>query len=183
MQIEQVRKQHKQDSFQVKLYRSVTGREFVHAGDVSMGEISPIGPHRLFQDGPILMFRHHGNFMLSEATLATTLYSRVISDHGYLLLLLDFTHSGDVDPKTRRHLVDWGKAHAERTCIAVFGSNLVFRTTFTLIVNAIRLLSSTPLQAKACSERHEALAWLKDCGAGFEKRELGRRPRPTGFAG
>ncbi len=154
----------------------------MHAGEVSLGEISPIGPHQLFREGPILMFRHHGNFMLAEATLATALYSKIIADHGYLLLLLDFTHSGDVDPKTRRHLVDWGKAHAERTCIAVFGSNLVFRTTFTLIVNAIRLIGSTPLRAKACSEPHEALAWLKDCEAGFQQRALGRRLIPTGAA-
>lgn len=151
----------------------------MHAGDVSMAEISPIGPHRLFRAGPILMFRHHGNFMLAEAAVATALYSQIIADHGYLLLLLDFTHAGEVDPKTRRHLIQWGNAHAERTFIAVFGSNLVFRTTFTLIVNAIRLIGSTPLRAKAFSERHDALAWLKDCEWVFQTPGLGRRHMPT----
>lgn len=153
----------------------VNWRDPVIAGDVGLGEILPIGPHRIFQAGPLLMFQHHGNFLLSEATLATELYSKVIADHGYLLLLLDFTHSGDVDPRTRRHLVIWGRANAERTCIAVFGGNLVFRTTFTLIMKAIRLLGVTTLQAKTCSEFGDALAWLKDRGAAFEMRRCRRR--------
>lgn len=123
--------------------------------------------HRLFQDGPILMFQNQGDFLHQEAVAATRLYSKIIQEHGYLLLLLDFSHSGGVEPKTRRHLVDWGKQNAAQICIAVFGSNVVFRTTFTLVINAIRLIGSSAIRAKACADPSEALAWLKSCGASY----------------
>lgn len=132
-----------------------------------MIERTPVGSHRLFQDGALLVFENHGTFALPEATQATMVYSEIIEQHGYLLLLLDFTHAGDVDPKSRRHLVEWGKQNVHRSCMAAFGGNIVFRTTFRLIINAIRLLSSQPLTARFCSDRAEAQAWLKACETRF----------------
>lgn len=136
-------------------------------GDSSLTERTPVGRHRLFQDGPVLLFEHHGNFDLLDAQQATAVYAEIVQQHGYLLLVLDFTHGGELDPKSRRHLVDWGKQNFHRTCIAAFGGNIAFRTTFRLVINAVRLLSPQALTAQFCSDCKEALAWLKSCEARF----------------
>jgi hypothetical protein len=130
-------------------------------------ERTPVGRHRLFQDGPILLFEHQGDFEFLDATQATAVYAEIIQQYGYLLLILDFTHGGDLDPKSRRLLVDWGKQNVHRLCIAAFGGNIVFRTTFRLVINAIRILSSQALTAQFCSDFAEALAWLKSCEARY----------------
>jgi len=133
----------------------------------NLTERTPIGRHRLFQDGPILLFENQGDFSFPDAAQATAVYSEIIQQHGYLLLLLDFTHAGNVDLQSRRHLVEWGKQYVDRSCIAVFGGNIVFRTTFRLVINAIRMLSEQPLTARFCNNQAEALAWLKSCKARF----------------
>ena len=136
-------------------------------GDSSLTERTPVGRHRLFQDGPVLLFEHQGNFDLLDAEQATAVYAEIIQQYGYLLLILDFTKGGELDPKSRRHLVDWGKQNVHHTYIAAFGGNIVFRTTFRLVINAVRLLSSQVLTAQFCSDSAEALTWLKSCERRF----------------
>lgn len=122
--------------------------------------LDPINQHRLFRDGALLIFENHGDFTLEDAERATVLYSQIIKEEGYLHLLLDHTDSVDIDGRSRKHLASWGKANSAHFAMATVGGNIAFRTTFTLIVNAVRLLSDRPLRVRLCASRQEALAWL-----------------------
>ena len=125
-----------------------------------MQTLDPIGQHKLFREGPLLIFENHGNFSLEDAEKATVLYSAIIKEESFLHLLVDNTDSVEIDGRTRKHLANWGKAHFGQIALAIVGGNIAFRTTFTLIINAIRLLSSMPLRVRLCADRQEALAWL-----------------------
>jgi hypothetical protein len=126
-----------------------------------MQALDPINNHQLYREGPFLVFENHGDFSLAEAKRATAVYSQVIREEGRLYLLLDITDSHQVSSETRRHLVEWGKVHSAQTAIAAVGGNVAFRTTFTLIINAIRLLSAQPLRMAFCRDRDDANAWLR----------------------
>lgn len=125
-----------------------------------MQELDSINGHRLFRDGPLLIFENHGNFSLAEAERATAVYSQIIQEEGYLQLILDISDSHEVDGRTRKHLADWGKVHSAQATVAAVGGNLVFRTTFSLLINAIRLISEQPLRVHFCRDRSEARTWL-----------------------
>ena len=125
-----------------------------------MKERLPIDSHRLWQEGPLLIFENRGDFTLAQAQQATAVYEEVLKAEGLLLLLLDLTDSGSVDPETRRHLVQWGRLHADQICIATVGGGIVFRTTFTLIMSAVRMLAGSPIRTKACAGRSLAVEWL-----------------------
>ena len=47
-----------------------------------MRELAPISGHRLFQDGPLLVYRQHENFTLPDAQASTAIYSDVIAKEG-----------------------------------------------------------------------------------------------------
>lgn len=125
-----------------------------------MRTLDPIGQHLLFRDGPLLIFENHGSLTLEDAEQATLLYSKIIKEEGYLRLLLDNTDSAEIDGRTRKHLAVWGKANSAQFAMATVGGNIAFRTTFTLIINAIRLLIAKPLRVRLCADRQEALSWL-----------------------
>lgn len=143
-----------------------------------MKELSPIDNHRLFQEGPLLVFESHGDFLLKQAVRVTAVYSEIIKQHGYLLLLLDMSHSGKTDPRTRRHMADWGGQHADRLCIAAVSSNVVFRTMFTLVITAMRMLGGRQPETSFFAERAQAMAWLAAQGASFVSRYAAKAANP-----
>lgn len=108
-----------------------------------MKELATISSHRLFRDGALLLYEQHESFSLADAQAATAVYSQVIAEEGYLLLLLDFRQGGGADASVRRHLAHWGKANVGRFCIAAVGGNFVLRTTLTLVLTAVRLLGGS----------------------------------------
>lgn len=130
-----------------------------------MRELAPISGHRLFQDGPLLVYRQHENFTLGDAQASTAVYSQVIAADGYLLLLLDFRHGGSADAEVRRHLAHWGKENADRLCIAALGGNFMLRTTLTLVLTAAKVMGGKQPQVQFFGNEEDALAWLASCGA------------------
>lgn len=130
-----------------------------------MRELAPISGHRLFQDGPLLVYRQHENFTLPDAQASTAIYSDVIAKEGYLLLLLDFRHGGSADGDVRRHLAHFGKEHADRLCIAAVGGNFVLRTTLTLVLTAAKVLGGRQPTVQFFGNEEDALAWLAASGA------------------
>ena len=113
-----------------------------------MKELAPISMHRLFREGPLLVFEQHTFFSLTDAQAATAIYSQVIAEEGYLLLLIDFRLGGAADADVRRHLAHWGKENAAHFCIAAVGGNFVLRTTLTLILTAARMLDGRALSVQ-----------------------------------
>ncbi|MFO0573441.1 MAG: hypothetical protein U1A78_05555 [Polyangia bacterium] len=124
----------------------------------------PISAHRLFRDGPLLVFEQDRSFALADAQAATAVYSQIIEEEGYLLLLLDFRRSSAADAEVRRHLAHWSKDRAARLCIAAVGGNFFLRTTLTLIVTAARLLGGRPLSVQFLATPEAAQAWLQQRG-------------------
>lgn len=129
-----------------------------------MKELTPISAHRLFRDGPLLVFEQERSFTLADAQAATAVYSHVIAEEGYLLLLLDFRRGSAADAEVRRHLAHWSKDHLARLCIAAVGGNFFLRTTLTLIVTAARLLGGRPLGVQFLATPEAAQAWLQQRG-------------------
>lgn len=132
-----------------------------------MRELAPISAHRLFRDGPLLVFEQERSFTLADAEAATEVYSQVIAEEGYLLLLIDFRRGSAADADVRRHLAHWSKDHAARLCIAAVGGNFFLRTTLTLILTAARLLGGRPLTVQFTATPEAGQAWLQQRGPGL----------------
>ncbi len=128
-------------------------------------ELPSISGHRLFRDGPLLVYRQHETFSLDDAKASTVVYSQVIAEDGYLLLLLDFREGGGADAEVRRHLAHWGKDNADRLCIAAVGGNFVLRTTLTLVLTAAKVLGGQQPTVQFFGSEDDARAWLAAQGA------------------
>jgi hypothetical protein len=111
----------------------------------------------------LLVYEQNGRFSLADAQAAVVLYSQIIAEEGYLLLLLDFTGGGTVDPEVRRQLALWGKDNSEHLCIAAVGGNFVLRTTLTLVLTAMRVLGGRQPEMQFFAAREAAQAWLGTC--------------------
>lgn len=125
-----------------------------------MKERLPIESHRLWQDGSLVIFENRGDLTLAQVQQATAVYDEVLQTEGFLLLLLELTNSANVGPEARRHLAQWSRQHVGRICIATVGGNIFFRTSFTLVMGAVRMLAGYPIRTKACPDRDIAVAWL-----------------------
>lgn len=126
-----------------------------------MLEIAKIANHRVFRQGPLILFEQSGNFELEHAQKATAIYSQVIAEDGFVLILLDFTHSGITAPGSRKHLAHWGKENSQQVCIGAVGGTFMVRTTLMLLVTAIKLLSGSQPEVSFFGTREQAGAWLE----------------------
>jgi hypothetical protein len=141
-------------------------------------ELAPVSKHRLFRDGPLLFYEQHEFFTLADAQTSTVLYTQIIEEEGYLLLLLDFRKGGAVDADVRRHLAHWAKANAEHCCIAAVGGNFVLRTTLTLVLTAARVLGGRQLQVQFFSTTEAGQTWLAARGASLAAAQR-KAPAPN----
>lgn len=125
-----------------------------------MQEIASFAGHRIWREGPLILFDQGSPFTLEHAERATELYSQIIGEEGIVLILLDFHRAGSIDPETRKHLAYWGKTNSGCVCIAAVGGSFMVRTTLTLVVTAVKLLSGNQPEVGFFATREQATAWL-----------------------
>lgn len=129
-------------------------------GARTVEELAPIATHRLFRDGPLLIYEHHELFTLADAEASTVVYSKILEEEGFLLLLLDFRSGGAVDGAVRSHLAEWGKSNTEHFSIAAVGGNFLLRTTLTLVLTAVRVLGGRQPDVQFFATLEAGKAWL-----------------------
>ena len=144
-----------------------------------MTERPSIDSHRLWQRGPLLIFENHGDFRLAQVQQVTAACDEILAAEGLLLLLLDFSDLGQLELSTRRHLAQWAKDRVEHLCIAAVDGSTLFRTTLTLVLGAVRVLTGRSIPAQSCRDRVEALAWLNDRHIEYQRQQMAKRMFPV----
>lgn len=98
--------------------------------------------------------------------------AQTILQYGAAYVLVDSSRAGPLSPETRRWIAEWNKAH-RISGVAIYGSSLVMRALFTLVLQAISLLRRQPVPYSFLKTEGEAREWLTTLP----------RPWPVGAAG
>ena len=103
---------------------------------------SQIANHRVFRQGPLILFDQSGNFELEHAQSDGDLFPG--HRRGWLLCSSCSTlPSGERRAKgSRKHLAHWAE-NSQQVCIGAVGGTFMVRTTLMLLVTTIKLLSGS----------------------------------------
>src|SRR5688572_11214085 len=103
-------------------------------------EPNPFGQHRVTVDGDLVKLQFVGHAGLAETVAFHDLLAQMLAERGRCYVLADLRELTGMDPKTRKFIGEWTRAH-RITAGAAFGASFPVRALVTLLLNAIRLMS------------------------------------------
>lgn len=121
-----------------------------------------IGRHTIILEKPdILRITILGDVSPGEAAGILAADRECIAHLGYALTLIDATRVGRVSPETRRRVGEVMKSEDDYLgCSALYGTSTQSRILFSLMINAVNLFLSRPVQVRFYKTESESLVWL-----------------------
>lgn len=133
---------------------------------------SPLGKHRYYVDGEMLVFEvNGGEFTLAECELFIQAIETVQNRYGYHLLLADASRGVTLAATVRRRFIDWTAKYHIKPTVAVVGAGLTTRTMAALIMNAMRLFGRPAHTIEFFPTLAEGRNWLLERRAELAQRQ------------
>lgn len=115
-----------------------------------------LGRHRYRIEGDLLFSVANGDIGAEEIILLCEQLLLIYNQYGYVYEIVDATNGGAMSAEARRRNADWHRQHAIQGDAVVFGANILLRTVFTLLTNALRLLTHSNLQIQFVATESDA---------------------------
>ncbi len=120
-----------------------------------------VGLHRFRVDGDLIEVTMHGEVAVDDVKALQALVVTVLAAQGRCYALTDLSQMNGLSATARRHVAAWGQGETQRlTASVVYGCGFAMRTLITLTLNAIRLISRTPVEVAFVSDESAGRAWI-----------------------
>lgn len=121
-----------------------------------------IGKHRICIEQDVVYVVIQGDIQGDEVVTLCEELTQVQRQYGLVFDILDATAAGGMSAEARRQVGEWYRQNHLEIEIAVFGASLLLRTLFSLMTNALRLLSRNHLLMHFVATEGEAKAWVAE---------------------
>jgi hypothetical protein len=130
----------------------------------------PLGKHLIRTQDDVVFVRAQGEVTGPEIIALCEEVLRVQNQFGWAFEIVDARAAGMMSAEARQQNAAWLRQNPLDVEVAVFGANLIWRTIFSLMSNALRLLSSSQPLLHLVATEAEAWAWVD------QRRRLRRPP-------
>lgn len=121
----------------------------------------PLGKHLIRIEEDVVVVRAQGEVGGAEIVALCEAVLQVQQKYGWAFEIVDAHAGGMMNAEARQQNAEWLRTHPLDVEVAIFGASRLWRTIFSLMSNALRLLrASQPLLHLVATEA-EAWAWVE----------------------
>lgn len=121
-----------------------------------------IGKHRIRIEEDVVYVVIQGDIQGDEVVTLCEELTQIQRQYGLVFDILDATAAGGMSAEARRQVGEWYRQNHLEIEIAVFGASRLLRTLFSLMTNALRMLSRNHLLMHFVATESEAKAWVAE---------------------
>jgi hypothetical protein len=120
-----------------------------------------IGKHQLRIEQDVVFVRAYGEVTKEEILALYEHLLAVEKKYGWVFEIVDARQGGSMSAEVRRENAEWHRRHNLEVDAVIFGSSLIVRTMYTLIVHALRLISKSPARIHFVETEADAWAFVE----------------------
>lgn len=134
-----------------------------------------IGTHGIRVDGDLIVLVANGEMTVPDIEAMQAMVVEIRRREGLCYMLVDLAGMTGLSSEARRQVAVWGQSESTRlTASAVYGCGFAMRALITLTLNAVRVLSRTPIETAFLSDEAAARAWIAAHRAAERAKLAGR---------